>query len=429
MTTTSKQTAEDWRTKLALIVETVRDMSRHTDPQEMVRAYGERVRGFLPIDRRLSLSRRGLSAPKYRITRSTTWAEDINPWQERDRLPLLEGGVLAGLLYGDEPRVFDDLQLEADEPAAAYLSGHRSLLAIPMFDQGEALNMVVLLRKEAAAFPREQIPDLVLQANLFGRATANLVLKGELQRAYQALDGELKVVGDIQRSLLPAVLPRIATLDLAAYYQPAQRAGGDYYDFFGLPDGRWGIFIADVSGHGAPAAVLMAVTHCIAHTHPGPAMPPSKVLDYLNQHLAARYLTSGDAFVTAFYGLYDPTSRTLTYSCAGHNPPRLKRCQDGSLLSLDGAGGLPLGILPECRYEEETQQLQLGDQIVFYTDGITEARNPHGQLYGTARLDVVLENCALQAGALLDALIRSVEEFAGGRPADDDRTLIVARVS
>src|SRR5262249_22052778 len=151
-----------------------------------------------------------------------------------------------------------------------------------MFDHGKSLNMVVLLQEGPAAFPKEQIPDLVWRSNLFGRATSNLVLKEELGEAYQALQRELKLVGDIQRWLLPARLPKIATLDLAAHYQPAQRAGGDYYDFFPLPDNKWGIFIGDVSGHGTPAAVLMAVTHCIAHTHPGPPAPPGKILDYIN---------------------------------------------------------------------------------------------------------------------------------------------------
>jgi sigma-B regulation protein RsbU (phosphoserine phosphatase) len=376
----------------------------------------------------MSLSRRGLTRPQFRITRSTTWSEEVNPWQDKDRLPLLEGGLLAELIYGDEPRVFDDLAVRPDDPAAEYLSGHCSLLAIPMYDQGEALNMVVLMRKEPAAFPKDQIADLVWRSNLFGRATSNLVLKGELERAYHALDRELKVVGDIQRSLLPAELPRIATLDLAAHYQPAQRAGGDYYDFFPLPGGKWGVFIADVSGHGTPAAVLMAVTHCIAHTHPGPPVPPAQVLAYLNHHLTARYVNQNGMFVTAFYGIYDPATRTLTYSCAGHNPPRLKRCQDGSLLSLDGARSLPLGIADAGRYEETTQQLQTGDQIIFYTDGITEAHNPQGKLFGARRLDLVLENCTLEAHALLDTLIQSVEDFAAGRAADDDRTIIVARV-
>jgi sigma-B regulation protein RsbU (phosphoserine phosphatase) len=228
--------------------------------------------------------------------------------------------------------------------------------------------MVVILSKSPAAFSRQRFPELVWVSNLFGRATSNLVLSGDLQEAYTAIDHELKVVADIQRSLLPTELPRIPTLDLAASYQPSRRAGGDYYDFFPLPDGKWGILIADVSGHGTPAAVLMAITHCIAHTHPGPAAPPSRILSYVNHHLTARYTGRSETFVTAFYGVYDPASKELTYACAGHNPPRLKRCQDGTLAVLDGTNGLPLGILPELQYRECVQQLQTGDQIIFYTD-------------------------------------------------------------
>src|SRR6202790_4688187 len=99
----------DWQQRLAQIVELVQEMSRQTDPQEMVRSYGEKVRLLLPSDRRISLSRRGLLASKYRITRSTTWAEDINPWKEKERLPLFEGGLLAQLIYGDQPHIIDDL--------------------------------------------------------------------------------------------------------------------------------------------------------------------------------------------------------------------------------------------------------------------------------------------------------------------------------
>jgi phosphoserine phosphatase RsbU/P len=418
----------DWRERLDFIVDMMREVSRYTDPQAMVRAYGEKLQQIRIVDRRLSLSRRGLRFPQYRITRSTTWADDVNPWKEPDRLPLLNGGLLSELIYHDRPSVIDDLTIAPDEPAADYLTGFRSLLSIPNYDQGEALNMVILLQQRPYAFTREEIPDQVWRSNLFGRATQNLVLKEELREAYQALDQEMKSVGEIQRSLLPAQLPQIPTLDLAAHYQPARRAGGDYYDFFPLPDGRWGIFIADVSGHGTPAAVLMAVTHCIAHTHPGPPMPPGKVLDYLNYHLTTRYVGLSSTFVTAFYGIYDPTQKSLSYACAGHNPPRVKRCQDGSLLSLDQARGLPLGVLADGGYPETTEQLQQGDQIIFYTDGITEARSPSGELFGAERLDRELENCSLQAQALLASVLNAVNAFAGNRPADDDRTIIVARV-
>ncbi|HZU38731.1 MAG TPA: GAF domain-containing SpoIIE family protein phosphatase [Gemmataceae bacterium] len=421
------QTA-DWQQRLALIVDMMRDMSRQTDPQEMVQAYAEKVRLLMPSDGRLSLSRRGLTAPHYRITRSTRWKDDINPWKEKERLPLLEGGLLARLFYAGEPCIIDDLQVTTDDPAAEYLGGHRSLMAIPMFDQGEALNMVVLLRKDAAAYPKEELPQLVWVSNLFGRATNTLVISDQLQQANRALDREMKAVGEIQRSLLPARLPKIPTLDLATHYQPSQRAGGDYYDFFPLPGGKWGIFIADVSGHGTPAAVLMAVTHCIAHTNPCQAQPPSKVLRYLNRHLTNLYTSQNGHFITAFYGVYDPAERTIAYACAGHNPPRVKRCQDGSLLTLNRVDGFPLGLTPEESYEEYVQQLQPGDQVVFYTDGITEASNPEGKLFGTDRLDHVLENCSLQASALLKSVLQAVEKFADGHPADDDRTLIVARV-
>ena len=425
----SDQQNGDWQQRLDVIVELMREMSRQTDPQEMVQTYGRRIRQLLPSDRRISLSRRGLTDPKYRITRSTTWQADVNPWKEQGRLPLLEGGLLASLIYGDAPVIIDDLVVSADDPAAEYLAGHRSLMAIPMFDQGVALNMVVMLREPPAAFPREEFPELVWLSNLFGRATSNLVLSDELRQANQELDREMKAVGEIQRSLLPARLPDIPTLELAAHYQPSKSAGGDYYDFFPLPEGRWGIVIADVSGHGTPAAVLMAVTHCLAHTQPGSPLGPSQVLDYLNHHLTALYTSRNENFVTAFYGVYDPARRTLTYASAGHNPPRLKRCQDGTMLALERAGGLPLGIVPEGAYDEYVQQLQPGDQIIFYTDGITEANDPQGRQFGTDRLDQVLENCSIQASGLLDAVLRSVEAFAQGVPPLDDRTLIVARVN
>jgi phosphoserine phosphatase RsbU/P len=413
---------------MALIVETMREMSHQTDPQAMVRVFGKRSRDLLPIERSVSLSRRGLPSPEYRITRSSTWKNDINPWREKDRLPILKGGLLGELIYGDEPKIIDNLEIADDDPGAEYLAGQHSLMAIPMFDQGVALNMVVLMRSEPAAFSYEQFPEWVWFSNLFGRATHNLVLSGQLREAYNAVDQELKVVGDIQRSLLPARLPNIPTMDVAAYYQTSKRAGGDYYDFFPLPEGKWGIFLADVSGHGTPAAVLMAITHCIAHTHPGPPTPPAEILSYLNFHLATWYTAFTGTFVTAFYGIYDPGKRGLAYACAGHNPPRLKSHQERSLVVLNGVNGLPLGVDIEESYENGFQALNSGDQIAFYTDGITEARNPAGDLFGTQRLDAVLSECIPEASKMLDAVLRAVDEFAADYPADDDRTLLVASI-
>src|SRR5881227_1617681 len=133
--------------------------------------YSSRMRELLPIDGFLALSRRDLPAPAYRITRSSRWTEEINPWKQRDRLPLLRGGLLGELLYGDQPRLIDDLTVSAADPAFEYLDGMRSLVAIPHYDGGVALNMMVFLRREPNGFDPEQLPEMVQTNNLYGRAT------------------------------------------------------------------------------------------------------------------------------------------------------------------------------------------------------------------------------------------------------------------
>src|SRR5260221_5624062 len=158
-------------------------------------------------------------------------------------------------------------------------------------------------------------------SNLFGRATHNLVLSEQVKRAYDAVDRELKVVADIQRSLLPAKLPQIPTLDLACHYQTSTRAGGDYYDFFELPDGKWSVLIADVSGHGTPAAVIMAVTHSIAHMLTEPPLPPSRLMNFVNRHLTQRYTGGSGALVTAVFGIFYPFARGPRLARRRHPPP------------------------------------------------------------------------------------------------------------
>ncbi len=420
----------DWRERLAYIDSVMRDLSSQDDPQAMVRSYGTRIRKMMPAGRWMSLSRRGLERPSYRITRSSTWTQEINPWKQTDRLPLLEGGLLAELIYGDEPRLIEDLAplLAEDDPARDYLQGFRSLMAIPHYERGVTQNMVILLGQEPSAFDPEKFPEWFWMSSLFGRLTHYLVLKDELSRAYEIVERELRVVADIQRSLLPQVLPTIPGLELGAYYRTSQWAGGDYYDFFPLPGGRWGILIADVSGHGTPAAVLMAITHSLAHGLPGDPEPPASMLAHVNRHLCRRYNASNEGFVTAFYGVFDPTLRTLKYACAGHNPPRLKRCGEEFVQSLDEIGGPPLGLIDDLEYDEATLTLQPDDTLAFYTDGITEAMDERGVQFGVERLDAVLGRCDLDAPGIVRAVVEAVDAFTGGHPPADDRTLLVAQL-
>lgn len=412
--------------RLKFVLEMMREVSRQTDPQALVEAYGARMQRIIPYDGFISLSRRDLAFPYYRITRSSRWEEDINPWKQRDALPMFDRGFLGELIYGEEPVVVDDFEPSKDDPAYDYLTGFKSMVAIPMFDQGRSLNMVIIQHRDPGRFSRETLPEHLWVNNLFGRMTHNLVLSGELRDAYHAVDREMQIVADIQRSLLPVELPTIPTLELSAHYQTSRRAGGDYYDFFKLPDGKWGILIADVSGHGTPAAVIMAVTHSIAHTLNDEPDPPSRLMNFINHHLTARYTNGNGTFVTAFYGIYDPQTRTLKYANAGHNPPRHRK--GDTVVSLQGGHNLPLGIDADELYTDCSVTFSAGDAVIFYTDGITEARGPRNELLGVEPLDTILLQSKNTSEDLLQGVLKQVEDFTGGAAPTDDRTVLVARM-
>lgn len=418
--------SRNWRARLATSVDVMRELSRYSDPHEMYQVFSRRMSQLFPVTRQLSITRRGLSKPEYRVTRCSSWKDPVNPWKETHRLPIHSGGVLADLLYGDQPRVIDDLHLHPDDPANEYLGGQRSIMAIPHFDQGSALNMLILGREDTDAFPREHLADLVMLTNLFGRATQTLVLSQAVKEAYDAVDYELKTIAEIQKSLLPQTEPRVPGLDVAVHYQTAKRAGGDYYDFFPLPGGKLGVLIADASGHGAPAAVLMAVAHTITHSRSEPSDKPGELLTHINSHLAGRYTRRTGSFVTAFYAVFDPVNGSVSYASAGHTPPLVRRA-DGSRVALNRAQRLPLGIKPNEVYPEHSAPLQSGDQVVLFTDGVNEAVDRDGEVYGLAHIDELLAEHFDGADDLLAAILADLTAFTLGTPVSDDRTLVVVR--
>ena len=414
-------------TKLRLVVEMLREQSLQKDPQRLVEIFRQRSASTAGGEYLLSLSRRGLESPRYRITRHADWPISFNPWENQDRLPLLRGGVLGEAFYGDEPRIIGDLSIAADDPGYPYLRGARSILCLPQYDGGVALNMVVRMSREAHHFDPAKLPDALVISNLFGRATNGLVLANKLERANTELDYELEGVGQLQRFLLPQSLPDIDGLDIAASYQTATRAGGDYYDFFPLCDGRWGIIIADVSGHGAPAAVVMAIVRTILHTQQFHCRGAADVLHLLNRELSGRCGLHTGTFVTAFYAVYDPTDRSLRYSCAGHVPPLLID-RSLRLRELDDAQSLPLAVQDGTDYPEARLELQPGYTMLLYTDGITEATAPDGRPFDQ---NLMLEAASTKfhsAQAAIDGVERALERFVGDTPQQDDRTLLALRV-
>lgn len=421
-----------WQEELEIIDRTMKAISSISDPEKLVAEYWGGIGKLISSNDYVALSRRDIEPPFYLITRSSRFTEYLNPWTQKDRLPKMSGGVLGELIYANRPVIIENLaaRLSPDDPAFFYLQGFERLVSLPQYDGGEGINATVMLLSPGEEMDLTMIPILHWQTGLFGRGTTNLVLRNQLTEALGALNDELQVVGDIQRSLLPAELPSIPGYEIATHYQTSARAGGDYYDFFPLPNVGWGIFIADVSGHGTPAAVLMAITHAIAHSQPGSHTPPDKLNRYLNDCLARAYTQPG-TFVTAFYAVLDPATKALTYSRAGHNPPRLARA--GRVLSLDAAGGLPLGILESQLYEQATVTLQRGDMLLLYTDGITDAVAPgigdeNRQLFETDRLDKLLIDMGpCSARECINRIRTELAAFSANRPPIDDQTLIAIR--
>lgn len=430
----------DTMERLEAVIDLTKSTSLHTDPEAMVRDYGARVRTLFGAIGIVSLSRRGLTRPWFRITRASAWKEAINPWRHQDRLPVFDRGLFSRLIHEERPVILRDLRVEPDDPAAPYLRGVRSLTAVPHFDRGQGLNMACMLFGHPDGVPDERFPELVWLSNLFGRATNSLLLANTLRETSEALDREMQAVAKMQLALLPRELPKVEGVRFAAHYQTSRNAGGDWYDFFELPDGRLGILVADVSGHGTPAAVLMAILHAIAHQSPDRVESPSAMLTHLNQQFCRRYTWEGGIeamFCTAFYAVYDPRDRSLTYASAGHPPPRLRvgfTGPGGAVLALDQAQGIPLGIFDEAEYPQARVTLDPGDAVVFYTDGLTEAWGPgegapgeprRREMFGIERLDAVVGRSHDSAGALLAAILSTLEAFTQGVPAADDLTILV----
>lgn len=413
-----------WEQRLVHITSTVRELSHAFEPHAMVERYAERMQEFMPVRRLLTATRRGFESPRFGLAKMRSWEEKAELGQDRSAFEEMEGGLLGELLYGGEPRIIEELRVAADDPAAGYLVGQSSLIAIPVFEHGDAVEMVIQTRDRARAFNPERFPEMVWLTNVLARAAFYAGRTEDLRQAHGKLDRDLAYLAKLQQSLLPTAVPDIPGARVALRYQPSERSGGDYYDFFPLPDGRFGILLADISGHGTVTAVLMAITHAIAHLYPRAATRPSSLLGFLNRNLAARYTAGTNTFVTAFHAIYDPVRRRLSYALAGHPAPRLRR--DGKISPLDRGRGPPLGLFVKQRYADTTVEIRPGDDLVLFTDGITEARDARGLVFGEERLDEALRSGA-DLERLVDSLSSSVATFAGNRRADDDWTILALR--
>lgn len=243
------------------------------------------------------------------------------------------------------------------------------------------------------------------------------------------LENELELAGAVQRSLLPQQPPEIPNLEFAAFIRPAQIVGGDYFDFFAFADDHQGIIISDVAGHGMSSSLIMAnlqsILRALAREHDSPA----ELVERINR--LCIHNIQFTTFVTLFLGEFDPDGRRLTYCNAGHNPPLLLRGGvDGhGTIEWLGSTGSAIGLTEAFKYSDKTIELEPGDVLLLYTDGVTETTSPLGELFGRQRMtDLVLQGSSLTAHDMIHTIRGGLESFAEGATQEDDVTIVVVRV-
>ena len=260
--------------------------------------------------------------------------------------------------------------------------------------------------------------------DMVARRTAELADRNALlEKAQAQMKAELDAACAMQSAILPANFPAKPRCDGAARMTPATTMAGDFYDFIELPDGRIGLVMADVSGKGVPAAFFMAVSRTNLHELAAHHADPGACLAHTNDLLCTQ--NPMDLFVTVFYCILDPASGRLEYANAGHNPPIIRR-SDGSIEALGGAGGRMLGVKAGAVFATHRAELDHGDRLILYTDGVTEAFNCSNEAYGKQRLIAEIRaHGDGPAGSLVERICRSVSSFAGIAAQSDDITLAV----
>ena len=246
----------------------------------------------------------------------------------------------------------------------------------------------------------------------------------EALRRKEALERELSIAREVQQQLLPLSTPTVQGLELTGVCIPAIGVGGDYFDFLQLSDRLVGLVVADISGKGIPAALLMAGLQAAVRSLTRPEVAPAELNRRLNEILY--HSSAASRYATMFLGFYDAETRSLNYSNAGHHPPLL--LSNGSVTQLD-AGGMPIGMFLDTGYRESSHRLSPGDLLILFTDGVIEQPNAQGDEFGEERLIELLKSRHEQAvEQIVGDILEALNGWSGGAEAHDDVTLVLARV-
>lgn len=307
------------------------------------------------------------------------------------------------------------------DPMVIVRSRYPLLMGFPLSMQDDMFG-VLLASDTNTSINRERRFELIWgiaqQASL---AIQNDIINKDLFER-QRLEREFQLARDIQQTFLPDKVPNIPGWQIDVRWQTARQVGGDFYDYFLLPDGHLGFVIADVSDKGLAASLYMSVTRTLIRAAAPENGSPARTLERVNDLLLAN--SQDGLFVTTFYGVLDLDEGTLTYSIAGHNPPMISR-YDEQTVEILGKGGIALGALPDIHLDEQKTTLYAGDCLVMYTDGVTEAFNANEEMFGEERLEKNLEmTVGKGASELIEALEKDLDTFRGSTPLSDDTTIL-----
>jgi len=306
----------------------------------------------------------------------------------------------------------------------------RSTIALPLRSPEGVYGAVQLVnRKDGAAFSEEDLRLMSLVVEQAGLAIYNARLQNEvIQR--QRSEEQMKIARQIQLRLIPTDLPRIPGLSLGVQYTAAQEVGGDYFDFYRIDHDHLGVLVFDVAGKGVPGALLMAITGTFLKMASPRSTSPAWVLNEVNAALSADMRRG--LYVTAMYGVLTLSTLQFSLVCAGH-PDAFVIRERGLVIERYKPRGAAIGLLRPNRFravmEQETMQLEQGDTVLFYTDGVTEAMNEQGEPFGEERLLELCKRFARQGPKKLSAEItESIRQFAGAAPQYDDITVVALRI-
>ena len=300
----------------------------------------------------------------------------------------------------------------------------RSELVVPLIYKSKVIGVLDLEHTRRGFFTDEHKRTMTTLAAQIAIAVENARLYEEIERQERRLERDLSLARELQSRLLPQTNPKLAHLDVAAKFVPARTIGGDLYDFIPYSMSRLGIVIGDVSGKGAPAAIYAALVSGIIRSHAPIEPAPGEMLSAVNLSLAERRIEA--QFVSIIYAVWDDAQRTLTVSNSGLPRPVFVH---GGKNEVIEATGLPLGLFDEAEYDEFEFRMKPGDMFVFFSDGILDARNSKGELFGRRRTEQVVAECAEQsASCVVESIFKAVAEHAAGVETFDDQTVVAIRV-